>query len=117
MLGLALTSQNYINKRTNKTSKKYHIDVSPWVGWLVGCFGLNGPLRHYISLYRVVSQREGERKEMIDERVKMSKDPPPAPSESAVGPCPAIIEGPVVQNIVSLTSSLRGQLVKCSMTL
>ena len=31
--------------------------------WLVGCFGLNGPLRQYFSLYRVVSQREGERKE------------------------------------------------------
>ena len=30
---------------------------------LVGCFGLNGPLRQYFSLYRVVSQREGERKE------------------------------------------------------
>ena len=33
------------------------------VGWLVGCFGLNGPLRQYFSLYRDVSQREGERKE------------------------------------------------------
>ena len=31
------------------------------VGWLVGCFGLNGPLRQYFSLYRAVSQREGER--------------------------------------------------------
>ena len=31
--------------------------------WLVGCFGLNGPLRHYFSLYRTVSQTEGERKE------------------------------------------------------
>ena len=31
--------------------------------WLVGCFGLNGPLRQYFSLYRAVSQREGERKE------------------------------------------------------
>ena len=29
---------------------------------LVGCFGLNGPLRQYFSLYRAVSQREGERK-------------------------------------------------------
>ena len=27
--------------------------------WLVGCFGLNGPLRQYFSLYRAVSQREG----------------------------------------------------------
>ena len=32
------------------------------VGWLVD-FGLNGPLRQYFSLYRVVSQREGEREE------------------------------------------------------
>ena len=30
------------------------------VGWLVD-FGFNGPLRQYFSLYRVVSQREGER--------------------------------------------------------
>ena len=29
-------------------------------GWLVG-FGFNGPLRQYFSLYRAVSQREGER--------------------------------------------------------
>ena len=41
------------------------IDPSGWEtheGWLVGCFGLNGPLRQYFSLYRAVSQREGERK-------------------------------------------------------
>ena len=38
--------------------------IENWlVGWLVGCFGLNGPLRQYFSLYRAVSQREGERKE------------------------------------------------------
>ena len=30
------------------------------LGWLVG-FGFNGPLRQYFSLYRAVSQREGER--------------------------------------------------------
>ena len=30
---------------------------------LVGCFGFNGLLRQYFSLYRAVSQREGERKE------------------------------------------------------
>ena len=34
-----------------------------FVGWLVGCVRLNGPLRQYFSLYRAVSQREGERKE------------------------------------------------------
>ena len=33
------------------------------VGWLVGCFWFNGPLRQYFSLYRAVSQREGERRE------------------------------------------------------
>ena len=32
-------------------------------GWLVGCFGFSGPLRQYFSLYRAVSQREGEREE------------------------------------------------------
>ena len=30
---------------------------------LVGCFGFNSPLRQYFSLYRAVSQREGERGE------------------------------------------------------
>ena len=25
-------------------------------GWLVGCFGFNGPLRQYFRLYRAVSQ-------------------------------------------------------------
>ena len=38
------------------------------VAWMVGCFGFNGPLRQYFSLYRAVSQREGERREKrIDE--------------------------------------------------
>ena len=32
------------------------------VGWLVG-LGFNGPLRQYFSLYRAVSQREGDRGE------------------------------------------------------
>ena len=33
------------------------------VVWLVGCFGFKGPLRQYFSLYRDLSQREGERGE------------------------------------------------------
>ena len=37
-------------------------------GWLVGCFGLNGPLRQYFSLYRAVSQRVRKKREVIDER-------------------------------------------------
>ena len=40
------------------------IENKSWlVGWLVGCFGFNGPLIQYFSLYRAVSQREGEIKE------------------------------------------------------
>ena len=35
--------------------------ISDRVTWLVGCFGFNGPLRQYFSLYRAVSQREGVR--------------------------------------------------------
>ena len=62
------------------------------VGWLVGCFGFNGPLRQYFSLYRAVSQREGERGEKGQMREKMSKQPPPAPIASATGPCPTIIQ-------------------------
>ena len=62
------------------------------LGWLVGCFGFNGPLRQYFSLYRAVSQREGERKEKRQMREKMSKQPPPAPTASAIGPCPTIIQ-------------------------
>ena len=39
------------------------------IAWLSGCFGFNGPLRQYFSLYRAVSQKEGERGEkMIEER-------------------------------------------------
>ena len=36
-------------------------DPNSWDSWLVRCFGLNGPLRQYFSLYRAASQREGER--------------------------------------------------------
>ena len=60
-------------------------------GWLVG-FGFNGPLRQYFSLYRAVSQREGERGKKGQMRVKMSKQPPPAPTARAVGPCPTVIK-------------------------
>ena len=42
---------------------------------LVGCFGFNGPLRQYFSLYRAVSQREGERRERIDESKNVQTTP------------------------------------------
>ena len=34
-----------------------------FVGRLVGCSKLNGPLRQYFRLYRAVSHKEEERKE------------------------------------------------------
>ena len=61
------------------------------IGWLVD-FRLNDPLRQYFSLYRVVSQREGERAEKGQTRAKMSKQPPPALTARAVGPCPTLIQ-------------------------
>ena len=45
----------YQRKDPEKTKQDY-------TDWLVGCFGFNGPLRQYFSLYRAVSQREGEEK-------------------------------------------------------
>ena len=57
---------------------------------------LKGPLNPKqptnFSLYRTVSQREGEKAEKGKRRVKMSKQPPPAPTASAVGPCPTVIQ-------------------------
>ena len=44
----------------------YHLSfllLSLSLGWLVDCFGFNGPLRQYFSLYRAVSKREGEKGE------------------------------------------------------
>ena len=57
-------------------------------GWFVSCVGFNGPFWHYFSIYRAVSQRAGERR--VWKREKMSKQRPPAPTASAVGPCPTI---------------------------
>ena len=43
--------------------------------WLVGCFGFKGPLRQYFSLHRAVSQREGERRERVDESKNVQTTP------------------------------------------
>ena len=40
-----------------------HKNKAELIFGLVGCFAFNGPLRQYFSLYRTVSQREGERRE------------------------------------------------------
>ena len=74
----------------NKTLPNW--DIFKGFGWLVGCFGFSGPLRQYFSLYQAVSQREGERGEKEQRRVKMSKQPPLAPTASATGSCPTIIQ-------------------------
>ena len=42
---------------------------------MLGCFGFNGPLRQYFSLYRAISQREGERRERIDESKNVQTTP------------------------------------------
>ena len=44
--------------------------------WLVGCFGFNGPLKQYFSLYRAVSQKRGrKRRERIDESKNVRTTP------------------------------------------
>ena len=50
-------------------------NLDPLVGWLVGCFGFNSPLRQYFSLYWAVSQREGERRGRIDESKNVQTTP------------------------------------------
>ena len=47
--------------------------------WLVVWFGLYGPLRQYFSLYRAVSQREGERGE---KRIVESKNVQTTPTRT-----------------------------------
>ena len=80
-----------MGKRTAQKDTIIDITSDSQVGWLVG-FGFNGPLTQYFSLYRAVSQREGERGKKGQTRVKMSKPPPPATTASAIGPCPTEIQ-------------------------
>ena len=78
-------NQEFIHNKL-RTKNKYTHQT------LVGCFGFNGPLRQYFSLYWAASQREGEREEKGYMRVKKSEQPLPAPTASAVGPCPTVIK-------------------------
>ena len=60
--------------------------------WLVGCFGFNGPLRQYFSLYRAVSQREGE---IGEEKIEESKNVQTTPTRTYCKrsrPLPTIIK-------------------------
>ena len=45
-----------------------------WI-WLVSCFGFNGPLRQYFSLYRAVSQRVRKKREKMDESKNVQTTP------------------------------------------
>ena len=78
----------HVERSNGAVTTAFDIQVN---GFLVGCFRFSGPLRQYFSLYRAVSQREGERGEKGQRRVKMSRQPPPAPNASAIGPCPTFI--------------------------
>ena len=61
----------------------YHCNVQTIrFEWLVGYLGFNAPLRQYFS-----SKRERRLT-----RQKMSKQHPLAPTVSAIGPCPTIIQ-------------------------
>ena len=59
--------------------------------WLVGCFGLNGPLRS-ISVYIGPFAREREKEKRNDRREKNVQTTPPAPTASAVSPCPTLFQ-------------------------
>ena len=58
---------------------------------MTDCFGFNGPLRQYFSLYRTASQR-GRKKRRKTDKGKHVKTTPPAHTASAIGPCPTINE-------------------------
>ena len=49
--------------RRHSSSQSQKRESTILSGKLVGCFGFNGPLGQYFSLYRTVSQRMGERGE------------------------------------------------------
>ena len=60
------------------------------VGWLFWV------LRPFETVFQSISgrlpKRGRKRREKEQMRVKMSKQPPPAPTASAVGPCPTVIK-------------------------
>ena len=59
--------------------------------WLVGCFGLNGPLRQYSSLGCPPEIGMKKKRNMIDERINVQRNPP-TPTASTVDPCPTLIQ-------------------------
>ena len=76
--------------RTYFHGSKVFEQLKFYYSWLVGCFGFNGPLRQYFSLYRAASQSGGERKRKY--RREKNVRPAPAPTASTLGPCPTLIQ-------------------------
>ena len=56
-----------------------------------GHFGFDGPLRQYFSLYRSVFQSGRKEKRNDRREKKKSKQDPPAPTASEIGPCSTIL--------------------------
>ena len=67
------------------TITKQNLSKTSMVGWL---FWFNGPSREYLC--RTVSQKKGRKRRERTDESKMSKQPPPAPTANAVGPCPTV---------------------------
>ena len=82
MLNLNINNADRVKQNPDSVGTKFSN-----LGWFV-VLGLNGPLRQYFSLYR---ERGRTKTEKIDER-KMSKQPPLAPTTSAISHCPTIIQ-------------------------
>ena len=72
ILSAILSQRAVMPKTTNQPiTSSFSVNAVRVLGWLVGwlvvlsilvgCFGFNGSLRQYFSLYRAVSHREGER--------------------------------------------------------
>ena len=70
--------------------------IREWI-WLAG-LGFNGHLRQYFSLYRAYPKER--------EKEEMSKQPPPEPTASAVGPCPTLIQNVGRHGTGSLSSTI-----------
>ena len=60
--------------------------------WLVVVFGLTALETVFQSISGRLPESGRKKREMIDEIKKISKQPPPAPSASAVGRCPTITQ-------------------------
>ena len=88
--GKGISSTGLLHNRILAPNKKNYVfkALLQLVGWF------SGPLRQYFSIYWTFSQRERERGEREREQrtVKMSKQPPPAPTANAIGSCPAVIQ-------------------------